>query len=95
MTDRGQVVVLVVVVIALFLAFLVGLLASASLSEDVENDLHQQLANACNEKLPGDNWSVANRSLSVSDLEDVRNVSCSRGGDVRQVRVNVSIEVSN
>lgn len=97
MADRGVAFLAVFAfMIVLFAAFVVGVIIADHATDEaneLRGEVERQLHAACNEQLPGGNWSVANTTVDVRDLEDARNVTCRRGGQVERISVNVSIQL--
>lgn len=48
---------------------------------------------ACNDHLPGANWSVANRSVNLS-ATDAQELICTRNGTARSINVSIEVEVA-
>lgn len=71
-----------------------GVLLSEA-DKDFRQHAIQQAQTACNANLPGDNWTVANRSVNMSQLDGAQSLVCMRNGNVRQVNVSIDIEVQS
>lgn len=95
MTDRAvsSVVLVLVLTIALLLAFLLFPTIVDEQAIRMQEAARQQAEAACNERLPGDGWEVADWQIVNASADELQTIACTRDGNLREIEVEINIQL--
>lgn len=84
---------LVGLIVVLIVAVTAGTAVWEAQDDELKEAAREAAVQACDERLPGDGWTVANETIDPG--AGLQSVACSRDGVVRNVSVQIEVELSS
>lgn len=96
MSDRAVsgVIFVLLLTIAILLAFLLFPAVVDEQAMLIQQAARQQAEAACNERLPGDGWKVADWQVVNASADDLQTIACTRDGALREIEVEIRVHLN-